>query len=139
MPVEAIDFGLGGPGLPVDAADPGELAQRSLLAHHEPPVETEHHAVRRVRARPEHRDPFQLEREPQAVERKPLDVDLRRAGLATARNRREVERVLIRGIDGALVGVRVDDLYERRRVAEQVLEAPVVGDERLERDRGHGA
>ena len=81
------------------------------------PSRLERHAVRRVRVLA---DGLDLRR----PEREPFDVHL-----GPARQRREVEGVLVGDVDRPLVGVDIDDPSELRRVAEHVGERRIPGSE----------
>src|SRR5919106_481890 len=126
---ERPDDRLGGACGAVDARDARGRLERSLLADHERAVAVQKHAVCDVGVVAHGRDSCRVEREAQSVEGEPPDRDAWYAALVTSRHGREVQGVLLRGVHGSLVSLDVDDVGERRRRADDVLEALVVRDE----------
>jgi hypothetical protein len=94
-----VDDRLGGAGDTVHEADARRRGKRSLLADEQPAVGRERHTVGLVRVGPHDRDLAGAQVEP-------LDVDLR------ARDRREVQGVLVSDVDRALVGVDRGDALD---------------------------
>ena len=108
------------------------LRSRALLAGHQASLEVEGHAVRHVGVLADGRDAVGLEREAVAVEGDPRHPNPGEAGrwhLARPREAGEVEGVLARNVDGALVGVGLDHASQAGRGAAHRSERRVVGDE----------
>ena len=95
--VPVVDDGLGTPAPAVDEADARAITTLALLADHEPPVGSERHAIGLVRVLADDADLA-------GRERQALDRHRRR------RDGREVERVLLRDVDRALVRIDVCEL-----------------------------
>ena len=121
-----IDDGLGNAAHTVDQANPGGPVETALLAHDEPAIRPEEHAVRVVRVVGDDGD--RAVGEPEALDGDALTAD-----------RREIESVLVARIDRALVGVELRDEVQLRIVTEHLLETRVVSAERHVRYGGHAA
>jgi hypothetical protein len=94
--------------------DRGRPRERALLADDEAAVEIERHAVGDVRVLADRLDAIGLEREVAAVQREAPDGH-HRMRAARPGEGREVEGVLVRDVDRALVGIGRDDLDQAGR------------------------